>query len=157
MNVRAQAISCTVKKTSYRQSKDGLVVSFLIHHAEMPPSLATAELGTPYLMALVEVDDNDQPKKPAPEFMPDEPIKPRVRVAADKRLAQRAGILCADPVFQRFLTEEQLIAQPSETLATVAVRQFCEVESRAELLPNTPAAERWDSLYGKFVAWRQAP
>src|SRR5256885_2153532 len=33
----------------------------------------------------------------------DKPVKPRVKVAPDKRLAQQAGILCADPLFQKFL------------------------------------------------------
>lgn len=92
---------------------------------------------------------------------PDRPHKPRKPVAADKRLAQQAGILCADRVFWRFLTEKSLLpiserdAITEERIAEM-VRYLCRVRSRSEIIPGTPAAECWIELESQFTAWKLA-
>jgi hypothetical protein len=86
----------------------------------------------------------------------DRPAAPRKPVAADKRLAQQAGILCSDPVFQQFLFERCAIDLKSEELAAAFVREYCKITSRAELVPETPAAATWIDLRGQFEAWRIA-
>lgn len=93
-----------------------------------------------------DTDLGNGPDKPAP--------RPRRPVAPEKRLAQQAGIACADPVFQRFLVETDHIASPSEEAATMAVRHFCEVSSRSELIPGTPEGEKWDALHSRYTAWK---
>jgi len=83
--------------------------------------------------------------------------KPRKPVAADKRLAQQAGILCSDPVFRAFLNEEGPIGIgpiTDEEAAALAVRELCGVLSRADLVPGSSAAERWNDLHGRFLAWK---
>ena len=160
-NVRQLSLSCTAKKISYRQTNAGLVVAFLIHHSEMPDALATADLGTPYMMALVEIDDNDQPatlraaaqrKEPAPVS---EPLPGRVAAV------QRAGYLCKEPTFQTFLKEEfaggwKLFdgrsADDYET-AIKFVRWRCGVKSRAEIKTNDEAFARWSELDAHYQAW----
>lgn len=84
---------------------------------------------------------------------PDRPHSPR-KVAADKRLAQRAGRLCSDPVFQQFLLERQHISSKNEPEAAEFIRRYCGVESRSELLPGEPAGMVWTSLHSEFEAWR---
>lgn len=85
---------------------------------------------------------------------PDRPHSPRKPVAAEKRLAQQAGICASDPVFQRFLMEDRQITGPTEDQAAEYVRAFCRVASRSEIIPGTEAAARWDRLHGKFLAWK---
>lgn len=80
----------------------------------------------------------------------------------DKRLAQRAGILSNDPMFHRYLGEKHHIQQSSDRhangiVAAVFVRQYCHVQSRAEIKPGTDAATRLDLLQSAFVCWRDTP
>lgn len=89
----------------------------------------------------------------------DRPHKPRKPVAAEKRLAQQAGILCADPVFWAFLREAVTERVPhfdarDEESATRAVREFCCVESRALITPDSEAGAYWNELYSRFTAWK---
>jgi hypothetical protein len=58
---RAAATHCEARKTAYRQTKEGVVVSFVIHPNDVPDSVALAQLGTRYLLALVEIGDDEQP------------------------------------------------------------------------------------------------
>jgi hypothetical protein len=63
MNIREAAIHCECRKIAYRQSKNGIVLSLLLHPHEVPDALATAPLGTRYIAALVELGDDEQPIK----------------------------------------------------------------------------------------------
>lgn len=91
---------------------------------------------------------------------PDRPHFPRMPVSANRRLAQQAGMLCADPVFRAFLNEEGPIGIgpiTDEESAALAVRELCGVKSRAELTPGSDAARRWSDLHGRFLAWKMVP
>lgn len=57
------ASHCEARKISYRQTKEGVVISFVLHPNEIPDSVATAALGTRYLLALVELNDDETPKE----------------------------------------------------------------------------------------------
>lgn len=58
------AIHCEARKIAYRQTRDGLVVSFVIHPNDMPDTLATAPLGQRYMLALAAIGDDEQPIAP---------------------------------------------------------------------------------------------
>lgn len=80
--------------------------------------------------------------------------------ARANRLAQRAGILCNDPLFHRYLAERHFklpMAQMSTEGAAQFVREHCKVESRSDIKPNTEAGLRWDLLESAFVCWRDFP
>lgn len=94
-------------------------------------------------------------KSPASEAPP-APTRARKPVAADKRLAQQAGKCCTDPIFHAYLFEHDMMPERTEECATTAVRMICGVQSRAEIVPGSAAAEAWDALYSKFTAWRLA-
>ena len=55
------AMHCEAKKHAYRQTQDGVVVSFVLHPHEVPDGLATAPLGSRYVLALVQIGDDEQP------------------------------------------------------------------------------------------------
>lgn len=160
--------SCEARKIAYRQSKDGIVVSFVLHPNEVPDGLTLAPLGQRYVLALVALDDDETPKevmqhsvdamaRPKHKTVPvSEAVKApgRAQVAPEKRLVQRAGILCSDPLFQAFLLENKMIPSKNENDAAVAVRMICGVDSRVEIIPGSASAKVFDDLYGKFIAWR---
>ena len=82
------------------------------------------------------------------------PASPKV-IDLDKRLAQRAGILCADPVFRRFLDESVPDGDPfTEESAATYLRVICSVKSRSEIKPGTYAAEKFDELLNQFAGWK---
>lgn len=73
-------------------------------------------------------------------------------------LARRAGILCSEGAFQKFLTER--IGRPYANVTNAEeaadyVRFKCEVNSRAELDHNPEAADRFRALDSEYVAWKQ--
>jgi hypothetical protein len=86
--------------------------------------------------------------------------RPHKPVAADKRLAQRAGILCNDPLFQKWLGEVasdwllQDDAVVDEHDAANYVRNYCKVDSRSKIVPGTPAGKSFEVLEAAFLGWR---
>jgi hypothetical protein len=89
------------------------------------------------------------PAKPAnPSIAP-------VGGAAFKRnpLTLRAVLLSKDPLFLKYLWETERKTYTNEEAAE-HIRKFCEVESRKDILPGTPAALRLDLLESVFVCWR---
>jgi hypothetical protein len=97
------------------------------------------------------------PNDTSPASGPDIPARAHKPVAADKRLVQRAAILCADPLFWKFLGhDDQGYTITREDEAAEVVRKLCAVSSRSEIKPNTPAGRLFDHLYSRFVAWRDA-
>lgn len=94
--------------------------------------------------------------------------RPRKPVAIDKRLAQQAGIACADPMFQAFLATckrnawdafdvmgMQNATRTERSASTVRV--LCGVGSRKEIVNGTPEGDEWQKLYGEFLVWRDVP
>ena len=67
-----------------------------------------------------------------------------------RSLAQQAGALCANAVFQIFLD-----CQSEEECAN-AVRGLCGVKSRSEIRAGTEAGEAWLDLVQRFHGWQEA-
>lgn len=139
-DIRAAAINCEARKTAYRQTKEGVVVSFVIHPDEVPDALAVAPLGVRYMLAMVELADDETPVKREP---------------AKRSYAQKAGILCGEPTFRRFLMEQFIALSDEPDEAARAVRLFCGVKSRAHLVEGTPAGDKWRELESRYDAWRR--
>jgi hypothetical protein len=162
---RDNAIHCEAKKHAYRQTQDGVVVSFVLHPQEVPEGLATAPLGARYVLALVELNDDETPK----EVMPSANDRTRTTDARpspsrgtpegakrdwrDFQPAQQAGIRAGQPLFRAFLKEQQGYDCPTKDEAAYAIRDICGVESRAEIGPNHKALVIWHALDTKFQAW----
>jgi hypothetical protein len=62
---REAAMNGEVVLSAFRKVKEGTSVTFVIHPAEMEnfDGLATAHLGTRFALALVEIGDDERPKK----------------------------------------------------------------------------------------------
>ncbi len=147
---RTAASHLEVKKDSLRQTQDGLW-KITLTAAELPAWLLAASMGTRMVCALVQIGDDEQPV--APEVQPVKTPKPFASLPA----ATQAGIVCADPVFWRFLRQEQLGTGPvaDENAAAAEVRRLCGVKSRAELTTDPKAHARWQALLRTFVDFKE--
>lgn len=72
------------------------------------------------------------------------------RPAPQKSLAQQAGALCNDGIFQGWMKTAD------QDACAAKVRQYCEVESRAEIKAGTPAGDAWGELVEQFRTWQAA-
>lgn len=143
---RANAIPLEVKKDGLVQRSDGSwVVRFRIHPNDMRPELAQAAMGSRWMMALVEINEDETPVQ---------------RNAAGERLVQRAGILCSDRQFQNFLrTEWPMNWEQSEgseqDRAAIVLRGICEVQSRKEFATNAKATAAFENVTAKYEGWKR--
>lgn len=140
---RDNAMGCEARKIAYRQSKEGFVVSFAIHPDEVPTGLAVAGIGTRYMLALVEIGDDEKPVEHKPNPM-----------------VQKAGIVCTDKQFQSFLRSRapSLWGEAEgddETKAAAVLRRLCEISSRKDLATNHKASAAFESLLTQFEGWRR--
>jgi hypothetical protein len=69
------------------------------------------------------------------------------------KLAQRAGILCAEGAFQVFASERSSVAA-SETGAKEFIYLSCGISSRAHLDHDDEAARKFHDLDQEYKAWR---
>lgn len=79
---------------------------------------------------------------------------------AKNRYSMRAGILSNDPIFWAYLYTVHHIEFPDDKekrdIAADFIRKTCGVTSRADILPNTPAATTFDLLETDFILYRDA-
>ena len=78
------------------------------------------------------------------------------------RLAQRAGILCNDPMFHKYLAHRNGLPCIGELnndreLAADWLRKYCRVQSRADIKLGTESETRLNLVESAFVAWRDVP
>jgi hypothetical protein len=134
------------KKHAWRQTQDGIVVSFVIHPTEIDAALAVAALGTRYMIAFAEVGDDGHPVA-APAPANDVVKSDNKKTWADLTAVQQAGIRCGEPEFWDFAD-----VKDNEGAARF-VRGFCRVASRSELAPGSEAARLWMHLERDYQAW----
>ena len=83
---------------------------------------------------------------------PAKPEKPK-----GGQLAQRAGIICNEGAFKKFLAERwPEMWKAAKDDAAVMIRVACNVDSRADLDHDTEAAAKFRDLEGKYNAWLAA-
>ncbi len=76
--------------------------------------------------------------------------------ASKNKLAQLAGMLSKTPLFHRYIEAITLSHDITEDSAAEFIRARCQVRSRSQVLPDTPAEDRFLKLYDGFVRWRDA-
>lgn len=161
----ANALHCEAKKHAYRQTQDGVVVSFVIHPQEVPEGLATASLGTRYMIALVEIGDDELPvEKAAPiktsisfDKIESEKVPEKERMTwQELQPSAQAAIRCNEPVFWAFLREDYSQQVNDADEAATAVRKLCDVNTRAAFNTNSRARAKWENLDQSFGAWKMS-
>ena len=159
----ANSIQCEIVKYAYRQTKDGIVVSFVVHPDDIPAALSTSRIGSRFVAVLVQVGDDELPvHQPAKETKHVAPATPRTdpKPAGAKRdwrdipPPQQAGIRCDEPAFAAYLKENFKDDWHEAPDATECVRLICGVESRSELATNQKARVIWHQLDTTYQAWK---
>lgn len=136
------AIPLEIKKDAMRQTQSGdWKITFTVQAADMDQRLTSAAMGTRFQAALVEIDDNEQPKE-----------KGRLDWR-DVQPAAQAGIRCAEPRFRDYLAVEHGINTKTAQEAAEAVRTLCGVNSRAQLGVNHKARTLWHQLDSSYRQW----
>src|SRR5579859_3574881 len=113
---RANALPCEMVKYALRQTKDGIVVSFVVHPNDIPAALQTSHIGSRWMAALVQIGDNEQPVQQQKESHAAPQPAPKSRAGAKRdwqelQPQQQAGIRCAEPSFIAFRSEERRVGK----------------------------------------------
>lgn len=120
--------------------------------------------GKRYMLAVVEIADDETAAAPTPPAAPKAPAPRRERLAP---LCEWAVMRCAEPEFQRWAAArwdsgdmaltvhpEDVVPKTREEWAKYIVCLLCEVSSRKELDTNPDAAKRLHDLVRKpYAAW----
>ena len=117
------------RKVALKQDRTGFVLTLSIHPDEIPEPLIRDFVGARYGVAMVRINDDETP------------IQYNGRV-------QKAGMLCRDESFQRF------VGARTEDEAATKICQHCGIYSRSELNGNRQAQETFDLMLIEFEQWR---
>ena len=115
------------KKYAYRQTKDGVILSFVLHPDDVPKEMALANIGQRYMVACAQIDDFENPIRPA-------------AVTEGERAVARANLICRDASYQSWVRRNRgewpdvdFENTTDEEYAAQVIRSVCNVESRSEL------------------------
>jgi hypothetical protein len=125
-------------KSVLRQSKDGIVLSLVIHPSDVPTPLLSDPIGSRYMVGMVRMGDNE------------EIIEPE-SVREGKRMVTSAGALCRDSDFQKWMVDNGFSGEQTEEAAATSVKRLLKVKSRAELKENVDAQQRWLVIRQHFI------
>ena len=129
------------KKIALKQTKDGYAMTLAIHPDEVPSELLRDFVGARYMVVMVRLADNE------------EPLNREEYVGG--QLVKKAGMICRDPEFWKFMEDEGLAFEMKESAMAEAVCGYCDINSRSELKSDMGAQALFKKLMGEFEAWKQ--
>lgn len=124
-------------KTSMRQDGKGTYLTLTIHPDEVPVDLLAARPGRRYMVGMLGVDDHDQPVKGKD-------------MEEGERAVQSAGMLARNMKFQKWMVNNGYAFGISESECADGIKQYCGVDSRAELKDNREARSLFIQLRERF-------
>ena len=137
-NIKDASYGFEAVKSVLRQSKDGIVLSLVIHPSDVPTPLLSDPIGSRYMVGMVRMGDNE------------EIIEPE-SVREGKRMVTSAGALCRDSDFQKWMVDNGFSGEKTEEAAATSVKRLLKVKSRAELKENVDAQQRWLVIRQHFI------
>ena len=140
-NVRDAAISFEAVKLKLSQDRNGYVLHLSIHPNDIPDELLRSWVGARYTVAMVELDEHQQP------------VMSEAQQEGGKAI-QLAGILCRDPDFQRFLGVQLGHAIFGMEECRTALCGVLGIKSRTELKDNAEVRKQFFDIRGDFNDWR---
>ena len=147
------------KKWGYRQTQEGIVISFLCHPNDVSPEIACAPLGTHYMVAFAKIGDDGQPEVITPKAAERKQEAKKEKRAWDQLTpTEQAGIRCKEELFQEWASltyGPARVAQPltAEECTAWHIHIICEIGSRRELNADPVAARRWKIMDEAYQAW----
>tara|TARA_R100001369_G_scaffold69314_1_gene96959 strand:+ start:109 stop:600 length:492 start_codon:yes stop_codon:yes gene_type:complete len=141
------------KKHAYRQTREGTVVSFLIHPDDVPKlltqELSVSAIGARYMLGIVRMEEET-----------DYPVIPE-EVTIGERAFKRACLVCRDPSYLSWvrLNSEKWTnlynvdesEDNDEAYASDVIRSICGVLSRKDLKDNKNAQVKLTEHLNEFM------
>ena len=134
-DVRENAMHFEAVKVSMSQNKDGVILRLAVHPNDCPADLHTDWVGSRYVVAMVRLNDQDEPEE-------------RQEQKAIERLISSCGLLCRNEDFWSFLMVED------EEGAVQAIRDRCGIKSRTEFRDNVTARNKFEEIREDFKKWK---
>lgn len=134
-DVRENAMHFEAVKVSMSQNKDGVILRLAVHPNDCPADLHTDWVGSRYVVAMVRLNDQDEPEE-------------RQEQKAIERLISSCGLLCRNEEFWSYLMVE------GEDEAVNAIRTRCGISSRTEFRTNVEARNKFEEIREEFVKWK---
>lgn len=138
-DARDAAISFEAVKSHYRQTKEGITLSLVLSPHDAPQEIILAHIGQRFMCVLVPIDDHEQPV-----------VSEETRDL--KEWIRLCGILCKDIEFQQWLVDQGLSPSLNDEDAAQAIRDFCNVSSRAQFRDHPEALKKWKMLHSAYVS-----
>ncbi len=136
--VRDAAVNFEAVKISMSQDRNGITLRLSLHPNECPPSLHTHWVGSRYMVAMVKLNDQEEPVVPEQE-------------REIKRMISSAGMLCRNEDFGVFIGAED---NTEESIANT-MRAKLEIQSRTDLRNNSEAREKFKKITEEFERWKK--
>ena len=136
--VRDAAVNFEAVKISMSQDRNGITLRLSLHPNECPPSLHTDWVGSRYMVAMVKLNDQEEPVVPEQE-------------REIKKMISSAGMLCRNEDFGVFIGAED---NTEESIANT-MRAMLEIQSRTDLRNNSEAREKFKNLTEGFERWKK--
>ena len=127
-------------KVALKQDRTGYILTLSVHPDEVPEEILRDFVGARYQVVMVRLTNEERPMVREQEHSGD--------------MVRLAGILCRDPMFQRFLLEAGQTFDASEDIATAWLKEELNIKSRAELRENNAAATQLRIINQEFQAWK---
>lgn len=135
--IRRAAIGFEAVKVALRQTKDGVSITLAVHPNDGTNDLFVHPVGSRYQVALVLLDDQDQP------------VTPQSKTDGE-RAVTAAGMLAKESAFINWLFQKGRIMHPSEVDAQQYIYHRCNIQSRKELADNLEARRIFDGIRLEF-------
>ena len=136
--VRDAAVNFEAVKISMSQDRNGITLRLSLHPNECPPSLHTDWVGSRYMVAMVKLNDQEEPVVPKQE-------------REIKKMISSAGMLCRNEDFGIFIGAED---NTEESIANI-MRAKLEIHSRTDLRNNSEAREKFKKITEEFERWKK--
>lgn len=138
--MKDKALHFEALKAGYAQTKGGHSLRLQIATDDLPKEIREADIGTRYLVALVEMPETQE------DF----------DAYTGNRAVQLAGILCKDPLFLEWYTLTiDNTPQPVESEVADSLRRILKIKSRSDLATNGLKRDAFYEIYKRFDAYRQ--
>ena len=109
-----------------------------------------SDYGTRYMLAVIEIDDNEQPVDPKMRALFKKTGKRTEKLAKDRDMPMGAALLCKRPEFQQWV-HKKLQAMPAgekkEFILATRIPKYLVDMGIEELTRETAAAEDWAKYY----------
>lgn len=125
-------------KVALKQDATGFVLTLKIHPDELPEEIIRDFVGARYALAMVRINEDETPRQ----------YENRVK---------KAGILCRDVRFRKWIEQTEGKPCESEEDAVAWLHYTCQIKSRTELNGNKMAQKWFDQIVEKYEREKDEP